>query len=161
MPAVNRSALRVTIPSDNEIVMTRTFAAPRELVFRAFTDPELLVQWWGQRSSTTVVDKFDLKPGGLWRYVQVTPNGDEYALNGEFREITPPERLVNTFEFEGMPGYLLVEATSFEENGGTTTVTSTSVFDTIEDRDGMLDSGMEAGAAESYDRLEELLATLQ
>lgn len=149
----------LTLPSDREILMTRVFDAPRELVFRAYTDPELIPQWWGLRSSTTIVDKLDLKPGGLWRFVQRDPTGNEYAFNGEYREIVAPERLVNTFEFEGMPGHILVDTAIFEAlPDGKTKVSVTSRFDSVEDRDGMLQSGMEGGAVETWDRLAELLA---
>jgi uncharacterized protein YndB with AHSA1/START domain len=150
-------SLTVTTPSDREIVMTRAFDAPRDLVFKAYTDPNVVPQWWGQRDSTTIVDKMDVRPGGLWRFVQQAPDGSELGFRGEYREIVPPERLVYTFEFEGMPGHILVETITFEEQDGTTTLTSTSVFDSVEDRDGMLSSGMEEGAAESLDRLEEYL----
>lgn len=153
-----RSALKVTTPSDREIVMTRVFDAPRELVFKAYTDPNAIPRWWGLRAHTTTVDKMDLRPGGVWRYVSRGPDGSEYAFNGVYREIVPPERLVQTFEFEGMPGHVSVETATFDEHDGKTTVTSTSVFDTVEDRNEMLKSGMEAGAAETFDRLAELLA---
>ena len=156
VPKSNYS-LTVSTPSDREIVMTRAFDAPRDLVFKAYTDPNVIPQWWGQRDSTTIVDKMDVRPGGLWRFVQQAQDGSELGFRGEFREIVPPERLVYTFEFEGMPGHILVETITFEEQDGTTTLTSTSVFDSIEDRDGMLSSGMEEGVAESLDRLEEYL----
>jgi uncharacterized protein YndB with AHSA1/START domain len=148
-------------PSPREIVMTRVFDAPRELVFKAYTDPEQVPHWWGQRGSTTIVDQMDVRPGGAWRYIQREANGEEYAFRGEFREIVPPERLVSTFEFEGMPGHVVVDTATFEEHDGKTTVTVTSLFDTVEDRDGMLESGMETGANESWDRLAELLERLQ
>ncbi len=160
MTADQTSALQVMLPSDLEIAMTRVFDAPRELVYKAHTDPELTPRWWGQRGSTTIVDKMDVRPGGAWRFVQKAPDGSEYAFRGEYREVVPPERLAYTFEFEGMPGKVLVETITFTETDGKTTLTSVSVFDTKEDRDGMLASGMESGAAESMDRLEELLATL-
>lgn len=160
MTADQTSALKVTLPSDREIAMSRVFNAPRELVFRAHTDPDLVSRWWGQRGSTTIVDTMDVKPGGAWRFVQKAPDGTEYGFRGEYREVVPPERLTWTFEFEGMPGHVLVETMTFTETDGKTTLTSVSVFDTKEDRDGMLASGMEGGAAESLDRLEELLATL-
>ena len=149
-----------TQPSDREIVMTRVFDAPRELVFKAYTDPDHIPQWWGQRSSTTIVDKMDVRPGGAWRFVQRDKDGNEYAFNGEYREIVPPQRLVYTFEFEGMPGHVLIETIAFEEHDAKTTLTSTSLFTTVEDRDGMLASGMEAGAIESWDRLAEHLGSM-
>jgi uncharacterized protein YndB with AHSA1/START domain len=159
MVAAQRSALTTTLPSDREIEMTREFDAPRELVFKAFTDPELIPRWWGQRNSTTIVDKLDLRPGGLWRFVQRTPDGTEHAFNGEFREIVPPVRLAYTFEYESMAGHIVIDTVDFEEIDGKTKVITRSLFQSVEDRDGMLNSGMEAGAAESYDRLAELLVT--
>jgi uncharacterized protein YndB with AHSA1/START domain len=148
-------------PSEREIRMSRVFDAPRELVLQAHTDPAHIPQWWGQRRSTTIVDTLDVRPGGAWRFIQRDPEGNEYAFRGEFREIVPPERLVYTFEFEGMPGHVVVETVTFEERDGRTTVTSTSLFDSVEDRDGMLESGMEAGANESWDRLAELFERLK
>jgi uncharacterized protein YndB with AHSA1/START domain len=149
-----------TTPSDREIRMTRVFNAPRELVFQAHTDPQHVPNWWGQRHTTTIVDVMDVRPGGAWRFVQRDPEGNEYGFRGEYREVVPPERLVYTFEYEGMPGHILVETVTFEEHDGKTTVSSTSVFTSVEDRDGMLESGMESGAIESWDRLEELLGQL-
>ena len=150
-----------TKPSDREITMSRVFDAPRALVFQAHTDPVHIPQWWGQRNSTTIVHTLDLRPGDAWRFIQRDPEGNEYAFRGEFREIVPPERLVYTFEFEGMPGHILVETVTFEEHDGKTTISSTSVFQSVEDRDGMLESGMESGAIESWDRLAELIETLK
>ena len=156
-----RGDYSLTTPSDREITMTRVFDAPRELVFQAHTDPQHIPHWWGQRGSTTIVDTMDVRPGGAWRFVQRDPEGNEYGFRGEYREVVPPERLVYTFEFEGMPGQILVETITFEEHDGKTRLTSTSVFSSVEDRDGMLESGMESGAIESWDRLAELLQTLQ
>jgi uncharacterized protein YndB with AHSA1/START domain len=146
--------------SDREYVMSRVFNAPRPLVFRAYTDPEMVPNWWGQRSSTTIVDKMEVKPGGAWRYIQRGPNGEEYAFRGEYLEVVPPERLVNTFEFEPMPGHIVTDTTVFEEIDGKTRITVTSTFATREDLDGMIASGMESGANESWDRLDELIASL-
>ena len=160
MTASRSGVLTLTLPSDREIVMTRVFDAPRELVFQAFTDPDLIPRWWGWRDATTIVDKMDVRPGGLWRFVSRGPDGVEFAFNGEYREVVSPERLVYTFEFEGMPGHVLVETLTFEERDGKTTLTNHSIFDSKEDRDGMLETGMESGAAESRDRLEELLKTM-
>ena len=150
----------LTTPSDREITMTRVFDAPRELVFHAHIDPQHVPHWWGQRGSTTIVDTMDVRPGGAWRFVQRAADGTEYGFRGEYREVVPPERLVYTFEFEGMPGHILVETITFEELDGKTRLTTTSVFTSVEDRDGMLESGMESGAIESWDRLEELLGRL-
>ena len=155
------AATTITTPSDREISITRVFDAPRKHVFQAHTDPQHVPQWWGQRHSTTIVDVMDVRPGGAWRFVQRDPEGTEYGFRGEYREVVPPERLVYTFEFEGMPGHILVETITFDEHDGKTTVSVTSVFDSVEDRDGMLESGMESGAIESWDRLAELLESLK
>jgi len=159
MTSKGKYELTVSTPSDREIVMTRVFDAPRELVFKAYTDPNAVAHWWGFRDTTTVIDKMDLKPGGQWRFIGRQPDGTEYAFRGEYREIVPPERLAYTFEYEGMPGQVLVETITFEEQDGKTTLTSVSVFDSVEDRDGMLATGMAEGAAESFDQMEEYLAT--
>ena len=154
------SDLKVTLPSDREIVMTRVFDAPRALVFKAHTDPALIPKWWTRRDNTTIVDQMDVRPGGAWRFIQRTPDGSEFAFRGEFREVVPPERLVYTFEFELMAGHIFLETLTFAETNGKTTLTARALFDSVGDRDRNLDSGMEAGAAETYDRLAELLATL-
>jgi uncharacterized protein YndB with AHSA1/START domain len=145
-------------PGKQEIIITRVFDAPRDLVFKAYTDPKLVAQWWGPRSVTTVVDKMEVKPGGQWRYVHRDEDGSEYAFHGVYHEVASPERLVYTFEFEGMPGHVLLETIKFEEFEGKTKMIDLSVFQTVEDRDGMLQSGMESGATESMDRFAELLA---
>jgi uncharacterized protein YndB with AHSA1/START domain len=149
-----------TLPTDREIVMERVFNAPRELVFKAHTDPGLIAKWWGPRKYTTTVDKLELRVGGVWRFVQRDVEGNEYAFNGVYREIVPSERLSYTFEFEGMPGHVLIETVTFEEQDGKTRLTVTGSYQSVEDRDGMLQSGMEEGANESYERLVELLETL-
>ena len=153
--------LTVTTPSDREIVMTRTFDAPRELVFEAMTKPEHMKEWWGPRGYTLPVCEIDLRPGGAYRFVSADAEGNEYAFRGEYREIVPPEKIVWTFEFEGMPGNVSVDTMTLTEEDGKTTITSTSLFDDVEQRDGMLASGMETGAVETYDRLAELLEKLQ
>ena len=160
MSEKSSSTSALTLSSDQEIVMERVFNAPRELVFKAHTDPNLISQWWGPRRYTTVVDKMDLRVGGVWRFVQHDADGNEFAFNGVYREIVPPERLSYTFEFEGMPGHVLVETVTFEEKNGKTKVTVTGLYQSVEDRDGMLQSGMEEGANESYERLVELLGSL-
>lgn len=150
----------ITTPADREIVSERVFDAPRERVFAAFTDPELIPEWWGPRSLTTTVDQMDVRRGGAWRFVCRDSNGEETGFRGTYREVTPPERIVQTFEWEGMPGHVIVETVTFEDLGGRTNVTNTSLFHTTEERDGMLASGMESGLSESHDRLDELLAKL-
>ena len=148
----------VVEPGQQSIVMTRTFDAPRELVFRAFTDPDLLVQWWGPERLTTTIAQMDSKPGGIWRFVQHDEEGNEFAFKGVCHEVTPSERIIQTFEFEGMPGHVSLETLILEEVDGKTKMTATSVFQSVEDRDGMYESGMQEGATESMDRLERLLA---
>jgi uncharacterized protein YndB with AHSA1/START domain len=160
MVAKSSAATTLTLPSDREIVVTRVFDAPRELVFRAYTDPDAIPHWWGPRRLTTTVDKMDVRPGGVWRYVHQDADGNEYAFNGVYREVVPPERLVSTFEFEGMPGHVSVDTLTLEEHDGKTTLTTTSRFETPEDRDGMLKSGMETGMRETLDRLAEYLKTM-
>ena len=148
-------------PGKHEIIMTRVFNAPRELVFKVMIDPTLIPRWWGPRTYTTIVDKMDVQAGGLWRYIQRNEQGHEFAFHGVYHSITPPERVIDTFEFEGMPGHVILETmTLAAQADGTTKVTVSSVFQSVADRDGMLSSGMEAGATESYDRLDELLATM-
>ncbi|MBA3552883.1 MAG: SRPBCC family protein [Actinobacteria bacterium] len=153
--------LTVTTPSDREIVMTRVFDAPRDLVFEAHSSCEHMSNWWGPRKYEFSSCEMDFRPGGTWRIVHRGPEGEIPAFRGEFREIVRPERLVWTFEWEGMPGHISVETVTFEEHDGKTTITGTSVFDSAEDRDGMLQSGMEEGAAKTYDRLDEYLEVLR
>ena len=149
---------RVTTPSDREIVSERVFDAPRDGVFAAYTDPELIPQWWGPRELTTTVDVMDVKPGGSWRFVAHDCDGNEQGFRGTYREITPPERIVQTFEWEGMPGHVSVETATLEDLGDRTKLITVSIFHTTEERDGMLNSGMERGMNETYERLDELLA---
>lgn len=139
--------------------MTRVFDAPRELVYKTYTDPKLLPQWWGA-GGTTTVDKMDVRPGGQWRYVQNDDSGNQYAFSGVYQDVVPPERLSYTFEFEAMPGHVMVETIRFEEQDGKTRLTSTAVFETLEDLEGMLQSGAEGGAAATWDKLAELVGTL-
>lgn len=150
----------VTDRQGRQLVMSRVFNAPRERVFRAYTDPKLIPQWWGRRRQTTTVDTMEVRKSGRWRYVCRDPDGTEYAFRGEYREVVPPKRLVSTFEFEGMPGHIVQETATFEERDGKTKLTITSRFESVEDLDGMLQSGMESGARETWDRLEELLAKM-
>ena len=147
----------LTTPSDREIVSERVFEVPRDRVWAAYTDPELIPQWWGPRDATVYVDKMDVQPGGAWRFVHRDDEGNELGFRGTYREITPPERIVQTFEWEGMPGHVVVETLTLEDLGGRTKVKGVSLFHTTEERDGMLASGMERGLSETHDRLAELL----
>jgi uncharacterized protein YndB with AHSA1/START domain len=151
--------LKLSTPSDREIRMIREFDAPRDLVFEAHTSCEHLKNWWGPRQYQVADCEVDFRPGGKWRVVHRSERGDD-EFYGEYREIVRPEKIVWTFEWGGMPGHVSVETLSLEERDGKTTLTATSVYDTVEDRDGMLGSGMETGAAETWDRLEEYLETL-
>jgi uncharacterized protein YndB with AHSA1/START domain len=155
---MNDQKLKVAKSGDREITAERWFDAPRDRVWQAYTDPELVAQWWGPRETTTVVDKLEFKPGGAWRFVERMEDGTETGFRGEFREIQEPERIVWTFEWEGMPGHIATDAVTFSEKDGGTQVSVLSTFSSQEDRDGMLESGMEKGMGESYDQLAELLA---
>jgi uncharacterized protein YndB with AHSA1/START domain len=161
MGASASSQLTVTTPSEREIVMTRVFDAPRDLVFEAHTSCEHMSHWWGPRKYEMVSCEIDFRPGGAWRIVHRGPEGEIPGFRGEFREIQRSERIVWTFEWEGMPGHVSVDTVTFEEIDGKTILRATSVFDTVEDRDGMLQSGMEEGAAETWDRLDEYLEDLK
>jgi uncharacterized protein YndB with AHSA1/START domain len=148
----------VTTPTDREIHIERIFDAPRDRVFAVYTDPELIPEWWGPRGTTTVVDQMDVRAGGSWRFVAQESDGSQTAFRGTYREVTPPERIVQTFEWEGMPGHVSVDTAVFEDLGDRTKVTTTSIFHTTEERDGMLGAGMEKGMNETFQRLDELLA---
>ena len=150
----------VTTPTDREIHIERVFDAPRDRVFATYTDPKLIPEWWGPRSTTTIVDRMDVRSGGSWRFVMRDSDGSESGFRGTYREVSPPDRIVQTFEWEGMPGHVSVETAIFEDLGDRTKVTTTSIFHTTEERDGMLGSGMEGGMQETYARLDELLARL-
>jgi len=152
--------LNLAIPTDREIVMTREFDAPRELVFKAMTDPALLSRWWGPRKYRTVVDELDARPGGKWRMRNIGADGDEHAFRGEFREVVPPERVVWTFEYVPLAGHISVETMTLAERDGRTLLTVRNQFSSKEDLEGMVNSGMESGARESYERLDEVLAEL-
>ncbi len=148
-------------PGQQEIRITRLIDAPRDLVFKTITDPALIPQWWGPHRLTTTVDQMDLRPGGIWRYINSGADGTAHGFHGVYHAIEAPERLVYTFEYEGMPGHVLLETVTFEEVAGKTRMTDSSVFQTVADRDGMLASGMEEGASESMDRFAALLAQAQ
>ena len=154
------AAATVTTPTDREIHIERVFEAPRERVFAIYTDPKLIPEWWGPRGTSAIVDQMDVRPGGSWRFVMRDSDGSETGFRGTYREVDAPERIVQTFEWEGMPGHVSVETATFEDLGDRTRVTTTSIFHTTEERDGMLGSGMEGGLNETYARLDELLERL-
>ncbi len=148
-------------PGKQEIFITREFEAPRELVFKAFTDPDLYVQWLGPRGLTMTLETFEPRSGGSYRYIQKDSDGNEYAFHGVNHEVLAPERIIGTFEFEGLPekGHVVLGTMKFEAlPGNRTKLTSQSVFQSVADRDGMVQSGMESGVNEGYERLDELLA---
>ena len=159
-PARNDSSLTLDVVSDLEIVLTRSFDAPRALVFKTMTDAAMIPKWWGPRDATTVVDKMDVRRGGEWRFRTTMSNGEWTAFRGTYEDVTPPERLVYTFEWEGLPGHVSRESITLREEDGRTIVTNTVRFDSVEDRDGMLRSGMQKGATETMDRLAALLQQL-
>ena len=147
-------------PGSHELSYERVLQAPPDLVYRAFTEPDLVRRWWAGNYQMTV-DKFEARPGGIWRYVSRENDGSEqYAFHGVFHDLVPGERIVQTFEYEGMPGKVIIDTITFEEHDGKTTLTTRSLFETVEDRDGMLTTGMETGYGQSLDKLAELLTTL-
>jgi uncharacterized protein YndB with AHSA1/START domain len=153
----------VAEPGKQEMLIIREFDAPRELVFRAFTDPTLYVQWLGPRTVTMTLDVFEPKNNGRWRYIHTDPYGGVYAFHGVYHEVLAPELIINTFEFEGIPekGHVCLETLRFEELlGEKTRLTSQSIFQSIADRDSTLQSGMQEGVHDSYERLAELLEKL-
>lgn len=148
-------------PGIPQILISREFDAPRDLVFRAYADPELLVQWLGPRDLTMTVDQYDVRDGGKWRYISKDAQGNEYGFHGVFHGNPSPDGIVQTFEFEGTPGHVSLDTFTLEEQDGKTLMRSVSSFQSVEDRDAMVAAGMERGVYDSYERLTELLARLQ
>jgi len=148
------------IPGKQEVTVTSDYDAPRPLVYQAHTDPKLIPQWWGPAYLSTTIEKLAVKPGGEWRFVQRDAKGNVYGFHGVYHSVKPPENLVYTFEFEGTPGHVLLVNLTFEEVDAGTRVIEKSVFQSVEDRDGMLNSGMKEGSDESYERLKKLLAEM-
>jgi uncharacterized protein YndB with AHSA1/START domain len=150
----------VAEPGVPQIVITREFAAPRELLFRAYTDPELLVQWLGPRRLTMTIERFEARHGGTWHYTHRDIDGTEYGFQGVFHGTPSVDGIVQTFEFEGWPGRVSLETLTFEDQGGKTLLRVSSVYQSVEDRDEMIASGMEEGFNEGIERLENLLANM-
>jgi len=155
----NTGTLKISTPTEREIVMTRVFDAPRHLVFDAFSKPELLKRWFGPRGWSLVVCEVDFRVGGSWRFVLRGPDGAEMGMRGVYREIVPPERTVHSESYDDYPGESIVTAVLVEERGKTT-LTATVLYESREIRDAVINSGMEHGAAESYDKLAEMLESL-
>jgi uncharacterized protein YndB with AHSA1/START domain len=156
--ALAAGTTEMTTPSDREIRIERVFDAPREVVWRAFTDPELVAKWWGRGHKLDVV-RDEVERGGHWRYLEHTPDG-VVGFEGRYREVSRPERIARTFEWDGLPGHVSVEETVFDEDNGRTKLTATVQFFTKQERDGMLGTGAEEGMNESYAALDALLGSL-
>jgi uncharacterized protein YndB with AHSA1/START domain len=148
-------------PGKQEIVSTVVMDAPRDLVFRAYTDPKLFARWWGPRRYENKIEKFDSRSGGEWHVIQKGADGSEHGFRGVNHEVMAPERIVNTFEYLGFPGHVALQTATFEALGNKTKITALVVFQTVMDRDGMVASGMQEGADESMERLAELLEELK
>jgi uncharacterized protein YndB with AHSA1/START domain len=139
-------------PGRQEVIIRSVFNAPREQVFKAMTDRNLVPTWWGPSSLTTRVDKMEVRPGGEWRYVQKDAQGKEYAFRGVYHDVTQNERLIYTFQWEEMPGVVNLETITFRDLDGKTEVVDHVVFQSVEGRDGMFKMGMEKGSRESMER---------
>jgi uncharacterized protein YndB with AHSA1/START domain len=149
----------LTTPSDREIRIERIFNAPRERVWHAMTDPALVAQWWG-RGNKLDIERHEPVRGGYWRYVEHSDHG-VHGFEGRYREVVPPERCVRTFEWDGMPGHVIIETATLEDLGdGRTRLVNVSLFHTTMERDGTLGSGMEGGVNESYAALDRVLAAM-
>jgi uncharacterized protein YndB with AHSA1/START domain len=156
-----KTALEIDAPADQPVIHTTRFLkAPPELVFQAWTEPEHLRRWMGPRYLEIVVCEVDLRVGGTWHMIHRAPDGQEFGFHGEYREIDRPNRLVATWVYEGMPDSEAIETMTFEAVEGGTIARGTSRYDSIETRDQHLASGMESGMVESYERLDELFASL-
>lgn len=143
-------------PGRQDIVFKRVFDAPRDVVFKALTDPELIPNWWGPRRYETIVDVMEPRAGGRWRFINRGEDG-EFGFHGVYHDIVAPERVVQTTEFEGFPGSVGLETATLEESEDKTLMVAVSLFPSVEARDMTVASGMEAGARETYDRLAELV----
>jgi uncharacterized protein YndB with AHSA1/START domain len=151
----------VAMPNQHSIIATCFINAPRDLVFKVMNDPETIPEWWGPRVLTTVVDKMEPWSGGGWRYVVSNSKGNEWAFHGVYHTIEEPLQTVLTYEYEGLPGKVSLETTTYEDQDGGTLLTTTSIFQSIEDRDDMMQSDMQDGSDQTMDRLEELLTKMQ
>lgn len=148
----------VVEPGKQEVIITRLFDAPRERLFKVMTDPALIPQWWGPKDYATLVDKMEFRPGGSWRFINRDTSGNNHGFRGVYHSIEAPERIVGTFEYEGVPGHVILESHTLEARGEQTLLTIHDVYQSVEDRDGMVASGMEWGLNQSLDRLAELAA---
>jgi uncharacterized protein YndB with AHSA1/START domain len=148
-------------PGEQGDIMTADFDAPRDLVFRAYIEPELIVQWLGPRRLTMTVEHQEARDGGRWRFVNHDADGTQYGFHGVFHGDPSPELTIRTFEFEGAPGHVSLEELRVEERDGRSYVSALAVYQSVEARDAMVQSGMEGGVREGWERLEELLEQLK
>jgi len=162
MAAAKTNTLKVTLPSDTEIQLVREFDAPRRLVWKAMSDPELVTQWWGPHGTTLTVKEMDFRVGGRWHFISRDAEGNDHPFKGEYRDIVAPERVEQTWRYDAPPfdQYESLERMTLTEQDGRTTLTTLVTHKTKEARDGHVESGMETGAGETFDRLEALLAKL-
>jgi uncharacterized protein YndB with AHSA1/START domain len=165
MPTTTSRTATVTLPADDQILITREFDAPKRLVFKAYTTPELVKRWWNAKRGEVTIAEIDLRVGGKWRSVMVTPDGFEVGFHGEYREIVPNERIVSTEVYEGVPedqqGGGTLNTTTFTEVDGRTTLTTLVQAPSKEVRDAIIDSGMEAGMQDAMDLLEQVAISLR
>jgi len=160
MPVTSDRRANVTLPADNQILITREFDAPKHLIYKAWTTPELVAQWWsGERGKVTSIE-IDLRVGGRWRYVMVANEGSEVAFHGEYREIVPNERIISTEIYEGMPDATAVDTMTLTDLAGLTLLSLLVEHDTKEHRDAHIESGMEGGLQEAMDKLERLVRSM-
>jgi uncharacterized protein YndB with AHSA1/START domain len=163
MTVATKQSAKVTLPTEEQILITREFDAPKHLVFKAVTTPELVKRWWHANRGEVTLAEIDLRVGGKWRYVSVTDDGFEVAFHGEYREIVPNERIVSTEVYEGAPGgdeNGTLNTITLVEKDGRTTLTTLVVAPSREIRDAIIESGMEAGMQDAMDLLEEVAASL-
>ena len=152
--------LKITAEAGVPQVLTeRAFDAPADLVYRAFTEQDLITQWLGPHGYEMKVERYDLRDGGSWRYIHTDPAGNQFAFHGVFHGDPSPDGIVQTFEFEGAPGHVQMDTVTFESEGDRTIVRTNSVFQSVEARDAMVQSGMADGMGQGYERLDELLTT--
>ncbi len=161
MSVTSSGTATVTLPTDEQILITREFDAPKHLVYKAWTTPELVKRWWNAKRGEVTVAEIDLRVGGAWRYVMVADGGFEVGFHGEYREIVPNERIVATEIYEGMPEAEAVNTLTLTEADGRTTLTILVQHASKEHRDGHVDSGMEAGMQDAMDLLEQVASSLR
>src|ERR671918_1122679 len=161
MAVTSSGTATVSLPTDEQILITREFAAPKDLVYKAWTTPELVKRWWTAKRGEATVAEIDLRVGGVWRYVMVTDDGFEVGFHGEYREIVPNERIVSTEVYEGMPEGEALNTVTFTETEGRTILTVLVQHSSKEARDAHIDSGMEAGMQDAMDLLEQVAISLR